>query len=368
MKKERMKVIVLSIVLFITTTQAQVRVKDVAKIQGLHDTQLAGYGLVVGLEGTGDGTRAMFTVQSVLNMLKNLGIEVPTTRIRIKNVAAVMVTSNLRPFVKKGARIDVTVSSLGDAKSLEGGTLLMTPLQDVQGQIYALAQGALSTGGYRIEEERYSLRAKNHVAVGIIPDGAIIQKEVSTNELSREKIWLELSNPDFTTAVSLAKTINNKMGADLAQTEDAATVSVATPLASIEGGKFFEFIADIEQVSFMNDRMARVVLNEKTGTIVAGGEVTISQVAVSHGGISIEVKNTPLVSQPAPLSQGQTTMVPVLQQEVVEEKPQMVVLGPSNVTQLANTLNELGIAPRDIIAIFQAIKKAGALNADLLVM
>lgn len=366
MKKLLIGMLVIGIVF---ASFAQVRVKDVSKIQGLHDTQLVGYGLVVGLEGTGDGLRTMFTVQSVLNMLKNLGIEVPTSRIRVKNVAAVMITTTLKPFVKKGSRIDITVSSLGDAKSLEGGTLLMSPLQDSRGNIYAAAQGPISTGGYHRQGDAYNLRKKNHVAVGVIPSGAIVEKEIKTNELSRDYIKLELLHPDFSSAVELAKAINKSLNTTAAQPEDAATIAVGVPLDAQEGAAFFEFIAKIEQTTFMPDRVARVVVNEKTGTIVAGGNVTISQVAVSHGGITVEVESQRNVSQPAPLSQGYTAIVPQVQQQVEEEKTRMVVLGPTtNVSDLAKALNDLGVSAKDVIAIFQSIKKAGALQAELMVI
>ncbi len=366
--QNRWKILLIAVFLC-ATAWPQVRVKDVAKIQGLHDTQLIGYGLVVGLDGTGDGSRTMFTVQSVLNMLKNLGIEIPNQRIRVKNVAAVMVTSTLKPFVKQGSMVDVVVSSLGDAKSLEGGTLLLSPLQNPDGEIMALAQGPVSTGGYKMEDLLVNRRSKNHVAVATIPSGAVVQKEVKTNELPRETLRLELANPDFSSAVALAKAINGRFASELARPEDAATVAVAVPESLRANTRFFEFVSDMEKTSFLPDRQARVVVNEKTGTIVAGGDVTISQVAVSHGGVTVEVQTTPLVSQPPPFSQGQTTVAPLVKQEVVEKKSQMVVLGPTtDVSELAQALNTLGVSARDVIAIFQAIKKAGALQAELVVI
>ncbi len=366
--ERRWKIILLAVILC-ATAYPQVRVKDVAKIQGLHDTQLIGYGLVVGLDGTGDGSRTMFTVQSIINMLKNMGIEIPNQRIRVKNVAAVMVTATLKPFVKKGALMDVVVSSMGDAKSLEGGTLLLAPLQSPNGDVLAIAQGPVSTGGYRIEDLLANRRAKNHVAVAAIPSGAVVEKEVKTNELSRELLRLELASPDFSSAVALAKALNTHFSAELARPEDAATVAIAIPDSLRSDSRFFAFVSEMEKTSFVPDRQARVVVNEKTGTIVAGGDVSIAQVAVSHGGITIEVQTTPLVSQPPPFSQGQTTTVPLTQQQVVEKKTQMVVLGPTtNVSELAQALNQLGVAARDVIAIFQAIKRAGALQAELVVI
>lgn len=349
------------------------RIKDVAKLDGLAETQLIGYGLVVGLKGTGDGPRTQFTTQSVVNMLRNTGIEVPRERIQIRNVAAVMVTSKLFPFLKRGGNVDVTVSSIGDAKSLEGGTLLMSPLQATDGEIYALAQGALSIGG--ISKEGGLGKAsfsKNHTLVGEIPNGAIIQKEAPGGLTATDELRLSLAQPDFSSAVAMAKSINAKYGKPIAEAKDPVTVSVAIP--DEFKPKRMEFIAEVENLDFLVSTVARVVLNEKTGTVIAGGNVSISEVAVSQGSITIQVKenNQAQISNTAAPFGGTAQNQTNSQTEdiaVDEPKAEMKVLPQSsNVADLAKSLNALGVSPRDIIAIFQAIKKAGALNAELVVM
>jgi flagellar P-ring protein FlgI len=349
------------------------RIKDVAKLEGLAETQLIGYGLVVGLKGTGDGPRTQFTTQSVVNMLRNTGIEVPRERIQVRNVAAVMVTSKLLPFMKRGSNLDVTVSSIGDAKSLEGGTLLMSPLQGTDGEIYALAQGALSVGGLNKEGPQGKASfSKNHTMVGEIPNGAIIQKEAPGNAMNTEELRISLSNPDFSSAVAMAKSINANFKKPIAEAKDPVTVSVTVP--DEFKGKRMEFIAEVENLDFLVSTVAKVVLNEKTGTVIAGGNVSISEVAVSQGSITISVKDnqqTQVSNTAAPFggtAQNSTTT----QSEdikVDETKAEMRVMpSSSNVADLAKSLNALGVSPRDIIAIFQAIKRAGALNAELVVM
>jgi flagellar P-ring protein precursor FlgI len=349
------------------------RIKDVAKLDGLAQTQLIGYGLVVGLKGTGDGTRTQFTTQSVVNMLRNTGIEVPRERIQVRNVAAVMVTANLNPFMKRGSNIDVTVSSIGDAKSLEGGTLLMSPLQATDGEIYALAQGALSVGG--INKDGAQGRAsfsKNHVLVGEIPNGAIVQKEAPGGVMSAEELRISLANPDFSSAVAMAKAINANFKQPVAEAKDPVTVSINVPEEF--KSKRMEFIAEVENLDFLVSTVAKVVLNEKTGTVIAGGNVSISEVAVSQGNITIQIKDSQQsqVSNTAAANAGTTQLSSNSQStdlKVDEPKAEMKVLPTSsNVADLAKSLNSLGVTPRDIIAIFQAIKRAGALNAELVVM
>lgn len=357
----------LAAALFAGALCAQVRVKDVARIEGVEETKLIGYGLVVGLDGTGDGSRTMFTVHSIVNMLRNLGIYVPNAKLRVKNVAAVMVTGNLPPFTKKGGHIDVTVSSIGDANSLEGGMLLMTPLQDENGDIYAMAQGALSVGGYSVAKAKSTVRKKNHPLSGEIPSGGIVKKEVMGNELDGRKVSVSLNAPDFTSAVEMAKAINSKLNIDSARTLDGATVEIPVPEQYRDD--LMAFISAVELVEFLPSRSAKVIINEKTGTVVAGANVKIEEVAVSHGAITVTVQKSTQVSQPQPFSQGTTQAVQTAQVSVEEEKPEMVVLNKSaNVGDLAKALNNIGVTPRDIICIFQAIKKAGALNADLVVM
>lgn len=346
------------------------RVKDVAKIRGLTDVQLVGYGLVIGLKGTGDGSRTQFTVQSVVNMLKKMGVEVDAKRLRVKNVAAVMVTANLKPFVKEGSRVDVNVSSIGDARSLEGGQLLMTPLQAPNGEVYAVAQGALSVGGLQFTGKHGSSIHKNHVLSGNIPLGGLVHKEIKTKSLEKEGAveWV-LGEPDFTSAVAMADAINGVFP-NSAEAVDASLVKVTVP--QNQQGNLMRFISAAENAEFTVAMNARVVLNEKTGTLVAGSDVRISEVAVSHGSITINVETSEEISQPDPMSMGTTG-------SVIQEQVQMQQGGPtppevkvlpavSNAGELAQALNALGVSPQDIIAIFQAIKKAGALHAELVIM
>jgi len=353
-----------------------VRIKDVAAISGLEDIQIFGYGLVVGLDGTGDRYQTLFTNQTIRNMLKNLGVELPNQQMWVRNVAAVMVTSNLKPFKRKGTRFDATVSSIGDATSLEGGTLLLTPLQGNDGHVYASVQGPLATGGYDAKYKGASYIKMNHVLVGRIPDGAIVQREYVFNVLDGRDISLSLTSPDFTSAVSMANSINyafKNANVPVAKAIDAATVKLNFDAVARDSIRNYlglmEFLSKVENVTFAVSSQARVVVNERTGTIVAGGNVRISEVAVTHGGIKVEVINSPEVVQPLPLSQGQTTVVPNPAITVEEKNPEMVVLkGTTTVSELAQTLNSLGVNPRDVISIFQAIKEAGALQAQLVIM
>ncbi|MDB5050995.1 MAG: Flagellar P-ring protein [Fibrobacteres bacterium] len=357
---------------FAVAAQAS-RIKDVAKLDGLAETQLIGYGLVVGLKSTGDGPRTQFTTQSVVNMLRNTGIEVPRERIQVRNVAAVMVTSKLSPFMKRGSNIDVTVSSIGDAKSLEGGTLLMSPLQATDGEIYAMAQGALSIGGLNKEgPQGKSSYTKNHTLVGEIPNGAIIQKEAPGALMTTDELRISLASPDFSSAVAMAKSINANFKKPIAEAKDPVTISIAVPEEFKT--KRMEFIAEVENLDFLVSTVAKVVLNEKTGTVIAGGNVSISEVAVSQGNITIQVKDNQQaqVSNTNAANSGTTQLSNSTSSEdikVDEPKAEMKVLpSSSNVADLAKSLNSLGVTPRDIIAIFQAIKRAGALNAELIVM
>ena len=358
-------------------SQQTVRIKDVASISGLEDVQLFGYGLVVGLANTGDKTQTIFTEQTVANMLKNMGIELPDKRMRIRNVASVMVTGTLHPFKRKGTHLDVIVSSMGDATSLEGGTLILTPLQGPDGSIYASAQGPLATGGYDIRDRGLTHIKKNHVLVGRIPDGGIVQNEYTFNLLDGKNISLSLSSPDFTSALQMAEAINTVYerngGAKIARPLDAATVSLDYSLLARDSIRNFidlvGFISAVENITFSVASQARVVVNERTGTIVAGGEVRISQIAVTHGGVKVEVANVTEVIQPPPFSLGRTEVVPNPQVVVEEKDAEMVVLdGTTTVSDLSYALNSLGVSPRDVIAILQAIKEAGALHAELVIL
>lgn len=361
--------LVLLIVISFAAAQQQVRIKDVASVTGLEDVQLFGYGLVVGLAGTGDRGQTVFTEQTITNMLKNMGIELPEKHIRVRNVAAVMVTGQLAPFKRKGTRLDVTVSSVGDATSLEGGTLILTPLQGHDGTIYASAQGPLATGGYDLRDRGVTHIKKNHVLVGRIPGGAIVQSEYLFNVLDGRELSLSLNTPDFTSAVQMAQSINTQYGiANLAKALDPATVALDMKTVP-EGTQVPVFISQVENMTFDVATTAKVVVNERTGTIVAGGTVRISQVAVTHGGVKVEVVNIPEVVQPPPFSLGRTEVVPNPSMIMEEKDAEMVVLdGTTTVSDLAQALNSLGVTPRDVIAILQAIKEAGALHANLVVL
>lgn len=350
--------------------RAQVRVKDVARVQGVRENSLYGYGLVVGLAGSGDKSRSSpFTPQAIANMLLRLGVTVPSGVVLDgKNVAAVMVTTKLPPFTKPGSALDVTVSSLGDATSLQGGTLLLTPLQGPDGRIYALAQGPLSVGGFVASGSGGDSVQKNHPTVGRVPAGALVEKEVPM-ALDPSGVNFTLLQPDFTTAVRMAQAINGAGIGEVARATDPSTVAVRVPAA--EQGRLMEFIARVETVRLTVDAPARVVINERTGTVIMGAQLRISTVAVSHGSLSIQVKEEKQVSQPQPFApQGsQTVVVPKSDVTVKEEKGQLTVVPEgASIGDVVQALNALGVTPRDLIAILQAIRQAGALMAELEIM
>ena len=346
------------------------RVKDVARIVGVRDNELWGYGVVIGLNGTGDRRQSsFFTVQSIQNLLLRQGINLPPAlrgTIDTKNAAAVMVTAKLPPFAKSGTTIDVTVSSLGDALSLAGGTLLLTPLQAADSKIYAVAQGPVSIGGFSVVAPGTGETVqKNHPTVGRVANGATVEREV-TVPLSRERLSIALLQPDFTSSARLAQTINQGLGAQVAQSLDAATVSVAIPPSSQD--RLVQFVAEIEQLEVPTDAPAKVIVNERTGTIIMGSQVRISSVAVSHGNLSIQIKAESQVSQPPGFApQGaQTVVVPKTETTVKEEKAPLILLkAGASIGDVVQGLNAVGATPRDLIAILQAIKRAGALHAEL---
>lgn len=355
---------IICVILAVLASKASAaRVKDVATLEGVSEQQLVGYGLVTGLAGTGDGVKTMFTVQTVANMLQKMGIVVDAEELRTRNVAAVMVTASLPAFVKPGKKIDVNISSLGDARSLEGGTLLMTPLQASDGEYYAQAQGSISLGSINARTGRNSFK-KGHALSGTLPNGAIVYKEIESADLKSSTLNWVLSNPDFTSAVAMAAAIN-QIFPNSARAEDASTVSVNVPEAM--QNDYMNFIAQAENAEFNPQTNSRVVLNEKTGTIVSGANVLIDEVAVSHGSITIQVENTQQAVPPTFI--GQATLIQ--NQRLTVEEPRTetrVIPAVTNVGQLAQALNTLGVSPQDIISIFQAIKKAGALHAELVVM
>ncbi len=357
----------LALVLALALAQpaAAARVKDLAAVKGVRDNQIIGYGLVVGLNGTGDKTGTEFTVRSLSSLLAKLGIGIDSDAVQVKNVAAVMVTSTLPPFARNGSRLDAVISSLGDATSLEGGTLLMTPLFGTDSEVFAIAQGPVSVGGFSAGGGAGSTQQKNHPTVGRIAAGATVERELENLLSERDTLELALAIPDFTTALRTAAAINSALGHEVARAVDAGTVQLAMP----EGGDeaIVRFLAAVESVQVQPDRRARVVLNERTGTVVMGADVSISTVAVAHGNLTVTVQAENQVSQPAPFSRVGETVVIQNQELTVEEQAAQLTLvqGPVTIAELVRGLNALGVTPRDLIAILQAIRAAGALSAEL---
>lgn len=341
-----------------------VRIKDLADIKGVRDNQLVGYGLVVGLDGTGDGKKSLFTVQSMAAMLEKMGITVNAADIAVSNVAAVMVTAKLPPFANAGRRIDVLVNSIGDAKNLQGGTLLMTPLKAANGQVYAVAQGPVNTGGFSAQGQGGSVQ-KNFPTVGRVIGGALVEREVNVNLNSRRNLTLSLRQPDFTTVTRMRDAINALFYDRVANAQDAGTVEVRVPMDYL--GNIVGLVAMIEKLEVQPDITARVIINERTGTVVMGENVRISTIAIAHGNLSIVIKESPEVSQPLPFSEGGETVVTASTDLTVVEGENQLVVMPSgaSIGEVVNALNALGVSPRDLIAIFQAIKAAGALQAEL---
>lgn len=357
-------ILMLTVFLAGLTAAEAARIKDIAAVKGVRPNQLVGYGLVVGLNGTGDNNKTEFTIQSLVNMLERMNVHVDKNDVKVKNVAAVIVTANLPPFARTGNKIDVLVSSIGDAKSLVGGTLLLTPLRGVDRQVYALAQGPVSVGGFGAEGNSGGGVTKNHLLAAKIPGGATVEKEIAFALAGREHLTLTLFQPDFTTAVRVSDSINQAMGGAYASALDSGTLDVKVP------GGFQDnipgFLARIETLSVNPDSVARIVVNEKTGTVVMGENVRISTVAVSHGNLSISIKESFDVSQPQPLAEGETVVTPRSEIQVKEEDNNlMVVPAGSTIGELVRALNAIGVTPRDLISIFQSIKAAGALQAEL---
>jgi flagellar P-ring protein precursor FlgI len=344
-------------------------VKDVVRVQGVRENSLYGYGLVIGLNGTGDrSTGNPFTPQAIANMLQRLGITVPPIALSGKNAAAVMVTAKLPPFVKTGSALDVTISSLGDASTLQGGTLLLTPLQGPDGRVYALAQGPVSVGGVVASGAGGDTVQKNHPTVARIPAGAVVEREVPT-ALDPHAVVLVLQQPDFTTAVRLAETVNAAGLGGAARAQDPSSVVVAVPPA--EQGRLMEFIARIESLPIRVDMAARVVINERTGTVVLGSHLRIATVAIAHGNLTIQVKEDKQVSQPLPFapSGAETVVVPKSEVTIKEEKGRLALVPEgASIGDVVQGLNALGVTPRDLISILQAMRQAGALMADLEIM
>ena len=319
--------------------------------------------LVVGLDGTGDGKKATFTVQSMASMLEKMGVTLDRKDIQVKNVAAVMVTANFPPFAKRGNRIDVLVSSIGDADNLQGGTLMLTPLKGVDGKVYAVAQGPVNTGGFGAGGAASTV-VKNFPTVGRVLSGAIIEREVPNDFRDRESLLFSLHTPDFNTAARVVDAINARFAEPVARAQDAGTIEITIPERYL--GNTVPLVASLSTLEVEPDNDAKVVINERTGTVVMGEQVRISTIAIAHGNLSIVVKENTDVSQPLPFSNGQTAALPNTQVNVQEDANQLVVV-PTGVSigEVVHALNALGVTPRDLIAIFQAIKAAGALQADL---
>ncbi|HEX2866345.1 MAG TPA: flagellar basal body P-ring protein FlgI [Ignavibacteriales bacterium] len=358
--------IVLVLLIAVSQLRAQ-RIKDIAYFKGTGSEQILGYGLVVGLPGSGDTYRSAFTIQSVSSMLKRFGITVPQTDMKTRNVAAVMVTAKLNSSLKEKAEFDVTVASMGDATSLQGGVLLMTPLSALDGNVYAFAQGPISVGGYDITTPSGGRIAKNFTLTGRIPRGGILERAVNLNSANTQTVSIMLRDPDFTTSNNVVTAINAKLGNDAAKALDAAEITVKVP--SDKQNNMASFLAELEAIPVQSDVAARVVLNERTGTVVAGSNVKILPVTISHGNLSINIRSYPVISQPGAFSQGSTIFFNNLVPYQQEDSTRAVALsGAATVQEVAQALNSLKVAPRDIIAIFQALKEAGALVAELVIM
>jgi len=351
----------------VSTATATSRIKDLASIEGIRQNQLIGYGLVVGLNGTGDTlNNTPFTKQSLQGMLERLGVNIRGQQIRTGNVAAVMVTANLPPFATQGTRIDVTASALGDSKSLLGGTLLVTPLLGADGNVYAVAQGSLAIGGFTAEGEAAKV-TRGVPTVGRLPNGAIIEREIEFSLASLSHLRLSLRNADFTTAKRIAIAINDYIGAPVAEPLDPSTVQLTLPKKFPQN--VVAMLTEIEQLQVEPDEAAKIVIDERSGVIVIGRDVRVSTVAVAQGNLTVTVSEAPQVSQPAPFSRGRTKVVPRTQVGVVEEGKKLALVQEGvSLQQIVDGLNALGIGPRDLISILQAIKAAGAIQADIEVM
>ncbi len=362
-----MKKILLILIVFVSANLFAQRIKDISYLSGENSQQIIGYGLVVGLASTGDTYRTKFTVQSITSMLKRFGITVPQTDLRTRNVAAVMVTATLDPYLKPGAKFDVNVSSMGDASSLLGGVLLMTPLSGMDGQVYAFAQGPVSIGGYDFRTPTGGRVAKNHALAGRVPDGGVLQKPISLNFINGQELTLLLREPDMTTAYNISTAINSQFGDKTAMAIDASEVKVKIPQDKMDN--VVAFVSELELINVETDNSAKVVLNERTGTIVAGENVRIKPCTISYGSLSIIIRSYPIISQPGAFSNGTTAIfnnqVPTA---TVDSTNTIAITGATNVQEVASALNSLKVSPKDIISIFQALKEADALVGELIIL
>lgn len=360
------KLLLLAILLVISVPDARAaRIKDIAAFDGVRENQLVGYGLITGLNGSGDSDQTKFPVQSLVSVLERMGVTINRSDVKVKNVAAVMVTATLPPFAKQGTKLDVLVSSVGDAKTIAGGTLIMTPLRGADNHVYAVAQGSVLTNSFAFGGQG-ATASKNHPTAGRISGGALVERELPNVLAGKSSLRLNLAQSDFTTASRIVAAINkNFSGA--AGSSDGGSVTVQIP--DVYSSRPIDFIAQVENLEVAQDVPARVVVNERTGTIVMGDKVRIAGVAVSHGNLALTVKESPKVSQPNPLAKGETKETPRTELKVKEEQKRLSVLPEGNtIGDVVRGLNLLGVTPRDLISILQAIKAAGALQADLVII
>ncbi|MEK9627786.1 MAG: flagellar basal body P-ring protein FlgI [Nitrospinota bacterium] len=359
----------LALIFFLSGYAEAARIKDLSGIRGVRSNQLIGFGLVIGLTKTGDSAvNVFFSIQAIASMLKKLGVTIPSDRIgqlQFKNIATVIVTGDLPAFAKQGDNIDVTVSSIGDAKSLQGGTLLMTPLKGPDNKTYAVAQGPISIGGFSVQGAARGVQ-KNHLTVGHIPNGALVEKEIKYNFNVKNEIILALKKTDFTTASRIAKAINNDMKDEVAFMEDGRTVRVKIPEFYRDNAS--DLVTKIESIDVDPDSEAKVIIDERTGTVVMGENVRISAVAVAHGALFVQIKEEPVADQPPPLGpeNAQTVVIPRTRISVGEGEDKLLLIPQSvSLGDVVQGLNSIGVTPRDLIAILQAIKSSGALHARL---
>ena len=351
-----------------TVDATKVRVKDLCSFQDKQEVDLIGYGLVVGLDGSGDGKGTQFTTQSLVNMIERLGLTVDVNQVKVKNVAAVMITARVSSFQTQGSYFDVTVSSLGDASSLQGGTLIQAPLSDAGGVVRAVAQGAVSIGGFNVQVDEGNKIVNNYTLVGRVPGGGKVTFQVEAAPGSDKELFLSLRTPDPTTAHRIAQRINIKYG-ETAYPINGGSVKLVVPDTLMHPTLRMKFISDIGHLQVVPDNKARVEVNEKTGTIVAGKYVKIDPVAIAHGTITVKIQSRPIISQPDPFSDGETVVTQESFISVDEEKARVINLKSAvYLSDIASALNKIGATPRDIIAIFQALKQAGALHAELVVL
>jgi flagellar P-ring protein precursor FlgI len=344
--------------------QPATRVKELATVEGVRENQLVGYGLVVGLNGTGDRRQTFFSAQTLANVLERMGVQVPALAILVRNTAGAMVTATLPPFAQPGSKIDVQVGAMGDATNLQGGLLILTPLRSSSGEVYAVAQGAVVTGGFMVgNKPTGNIMMVNHPTAGRIPNGAIVERG-APSALAAGNVRFQLRQADFTNSARVAAAINKKFNAPLAKAENAAAIAVEMPPEYRT--RPVEFLAAIEEIPIESDQLARIVINERTGTIALGRDVTIKPASILHGALSVEIQTTFEVSQPAPFGQGQSVVTPRVGLSVKEESARNIQLRPgSTVDDLVKAVTAIGATARDIIAILQSLKAAGAIDAEL---